>query len=329
VIVETLDATGEDGYDAFLRSRPEALVYYSRSYRDLLVELLGCDDRSLVAREDGEVRGVMPLLHRSGVFNSLPYYGSNGGVLASDATAAAALVKEYDALATAPDTVSATVVSNPFGGAGPSPVHNLVDERIAHFTSLADDPLARIEPSARRNVRRAESAGIVVRADPDALSRLYELHDENIRALGGRPKSRAFFDLIARRLVVGDEWQVFAAYRGGEMVAGLLLLYFERTVEYFTPAIDHRYRADQPLAAILSTAMEDAAARGLERWNWGGTWSSQESLRRFKVKWGAEESRYGYFVQLNRPELLDSTPAALYERYGDFFVLPYSALRSG
>lgn len=323
MIVE--EARDGDEVDAFLRTRPEALFYYTTSYRNLLVELLECEDRTLVARDDGEICGVMPLLYRDGVYNSLPYYGSNGGPLGE----AAPLLEAYAGLATAADTVSATVVSNPFAEAGPSPLHNLLDERIAHFTSLVDEPLSRIEPSARRNVRRAESAGIVVRADPEALPRLYELHDQNIRALGGRPKSRAFFDVLPRRLVAGEQWQVFAAYRGNEMVAGLLLLYFGRTVEYFTPAIDHRHRQDQPLAAILATAIEEARERGFERWNWGGTWASQESLRRFKVKWGGEESRYAYFVQLNRPELLDSTPADLYARYGDFFVLPYAALRNG
>lgn len=325
MIVEQLDALREPAVESFLRGRPEALVYYSGSYRGLLVELLGAEDRTLVARDGDEIRGILPLLYRDGVYNSLPYYGSNGGVLGE----ADPLLEAYRELATETGTVSSTVVSNPFAPAGPVPVHNLLDARLAHFTSLVGDPLARVEPSARRNVRRAAAAGIEVRADPEALPGLYALHEQNIRALGGRPKSRAFFDLVGSRLAAGTEWQLFAAYRGGALVAGLLLLYFGRTVEYFTPAIDHDHRSDQPLAAILSTAVEDAAARGYERWNWGGTWPTQESLRRFKLKWGAEELSYSYFVQLNRPELLDSTPDELYARYGDFFVLPYSELRHG
>jgi hypothetical protein len=325
MIVETIDAARVDAVETFLRERPEALIYYSQSYRDLLVELLGCEDRTLVAREGDEIRGVLPLLYRGGVYNSLPYYGSNGGALGD----APPLIEAYAELATADEIASATIVSNPFADAGPPPVHNLLDERLAHFTSLAGDPLSRVEPSARRNVRRAAAAGIEVRADPAALPALHALHEENILALGGRPKARAFFDLVGDRLVPGEQWQLFAAYRGDAMVAGLLLLYFGRTVEYFTPAIDHRHRSDQPLAAVLATAIEDAAARGYERWNWGGTWQAQESLRRFKVKWGAEELKYTYFVQLNAQQLLDSSPHDLYARYGDFFVLPYSALRNG
>lgn len=311
--------------DGFVRSCPEALFYHSSAYRQLLVELLECEDRTLVVRDGRQIRGVMPVLARDGVVNSLPYYGSNGGALGD----AQALLAAYAELATADDTVAATVVSNPFAQPGPEPVHNLVDERVAHFTSLDGDPLEKAESSARRNVRRAVSAGIEVRVDPEGLPRLYALHDENIRALGGRPKKREFFDLVARRLVPGEDWQLFGGYRGGEMVAGLLLFYFGRTVEYFTPAVDHRHRSDQPLAAILAEAMRDAAERGYEVWNWGGTWPTQDSLRRFKVKWGAQERRYMYYVQLNRLELLDSTPDDLYARHGDFFVLPYAELRHG
>ena len=39
------------------------------------------------------------------------------------------------------------------------------------------------------------------------------------------------------------------------------LFYFNQTVEYFTPAIDSKYRSLQPLPLILITAMTDASIR--------------------------------------------------------------------
>lgn len=330
MIVEPLEPRLEDAYERFVRSHPGGLFYYSLSYRRLLLELLECTDAYLVVHDEHEVRGVLPLLRLNDpdghVYNSLPYYGSNGGVLAADAEAAATLTESYDQRALDEATLSSTVVSNPFAQDTPPPAYTHTDERIAHFTDLEGDPLDRVEASARRNVRRAESAGIVARIDRDALPDLHRLHDENIRALNGRPKSRAFFDLVPR-VLAEDEWQLFVADAGGEVVAALLVMYFEGTVEYFTPAIDHRYRSEQPLAALLAAAMRDAAARGYRRWNWGGTWLSQESLRRFKLKWGAEERAYRYFVQVNREDLLDATPDQLRRRFGDFFAVPYGALR--
>ena len=312
-----------DAWDAYLRRHDSSLVYGSSGFRALLGELLGCRDRSLAAVEGGDVRGVLPLLERDGVLNSLPYYGSNGGVLADSPEVSDALVGAYAELAGS--ARAATLVENPFAPAryGRVPrTHR--DERIAQWTEL---PAAGIEPSARRNVRRAAEAGIVVERDAGELPRLHELHAENIHALGGRPKELRFFELVRRHLGEGDGFELWVARRDGRVVAALLTLLFNRTVEYYTPAIEHESRPLQPLAAILDAALADAAARGFARWTWGGTWDTQEGVHRFKRKWGAREARYAYHVQVNDGELLGSTPGRLLERWPGFYVVPFAALR--
>ena len=93
--VATLTAATESAYRDFVARAPGALLYHSLAYRDLLVEHLGCRQEYLVAREGGEVRGVLPLLwtgdERARVYNSLPFYGSHGSVISeSDAAASRA-----------------------------------------------------------------------------------------------------------------------------------------------------------------------------------------------------------------------------------------------
>ncbi len=227
------------------------------------------------------------------------------------------------------ETLAATVVPNPFRERRTEGYPaDLLEQRLAHVTPLesVEELWRRVEPSARRNVQRARRAGIdAVRRD-EALPRLYQLHDENIRALGGLPKEQRFFDLVQQRLRSGDDYRVWAAMREGEVVAALLTFELAQTIEYFTPAICHRHRAEQPLALVLAAALEDAIERGLKRWNWGGTWLSQESLRRFKRKWGAEERSYAYSIKVNDRSLLRREPAAIMDEFPGFFVVPYSAL---
>jgi hypothetical protein len=333
IVVEPLRADQEERYEVFVRSQPDALFYHSLVYRDLLVELLGCEQLYLGAWEGDALRGVLPLLASSGssarVLNSLPYYGSNGDVLAESAEAEDALVAGYAQLAEADDTLAATVVPNPFRAHAtdgyPSDLH---ERRLAHVTPLdsVEELWGRVEPSARRNVRRARRVGIEAARADDALPQLYQLHDENIRALGGLPKERRFFELVQQRLCPGDHYRVWAAVQQGEVVASLLTFELGGTIEYFTPAISHRHRADQPLALVLAVALEDAIERGLTRWNWGGTWLSQESLRRFKLKWGAEERSYTYSVKLNDRSLLRRRPDAIMAEFPGFYVVPYTAL---
>lgn len=315
---------GAAAWDAYLRRHEGSLVYASSRFRALLVALLGCTDISLAAIEGGEIRGVMPLLASDGVLNSLPYYGSNGGVLADEPEAAAALIAAYNELARSVSTHAATVVENPFvPGDNRSLARTHGDERIAQWTDL---PAQGIEASARRNVRKARDAGVVVERDPGELSALHAIHDQNIRALGGRPKSPRFFELAGELLEPERDFQLYVARREGRMIAGLLTLRFNRTVEYYTPAIDHDSRSLQPLAAILEVALAEAADSGFTRWNWGGTWESQSGVHRFKRKWGAREGRYRYHVQVNDASLLDSAPEALLDRFPGFYVAPFAAL---
>ncbi len=147
-------------------------------------------------------------------------------------------------------------------------------------------------------------------------------------AMGGLAKSQEFFASIPSHLRAGEDFDVWVARADGSIVAGLLVLYGNSVAEYFTPAVEHDHRSGQPMALILLRAMVDAAERGCSAWNWGGTWTSQDGVFRFKRKWGAQESRYRYFVKVNDGELLDSTPEELQERFPHFYVAPYSALRS-
>ena len=334
--VETLDAASEDAYRDFVARCPGALVYHSLAYRDLLVDHLGCRHEYLVATEGGEVRGVLPLMWTGDdgarVYNSLPFYGSHGSVLATGPEAEAELIAAYDERATAAGTLAATLVANPFTERQPpEPAHNLTDERISMVTDLPGDEealLELIESSARRNVRKARRTGVVATTDASRLPVVAEIHRENIHALGGRAKEPGFFAAVPRHFEAGREFDVYVALLDDEVVAGLLVFTFNGTVEYFTPAVHHDHRSEQPLAILLVEAMTAAAGRGCRHWNWGGTWTSQDGVYRVKRKWGAREGRYRYYVQLNDESLLEAAPEDLRARFGDFSVVPFSALRS-
>jgi Acetyltransferase (GNAT) domain len=337
--VAELSAETESAYSSYVVDAAGALVYHSLAYRDLLLEHLGCGQEYLIAWGDGEVRGVLPLMWTGDeggrVYNSLPFYGSHGAVLADSEEAETALIAAYDARATAASTLAATLVENPFAvGRPPQPPHNLIDERISQVTALPAPPgeedalMELIDSSARRNVRKARRAGIAATVDAGRLPAIAEIHRQNIEAIGGRAKDESFFAAVPRHFQEGRDFEVHVALRDGAVVAGLLTFYYNGTVEYFTPAVHHEHRSDQPLAVVLIEAMAAAARRGCRRWNWGGTWTSQDGVFRFKRKWGAHEGRYRYFVQLNDRSLLDAAPEELLARFGHFYVVPFSALRA-
>jgi hypothetical protein len=334
ICVQPLDARLVSRYEAFIRADPTTLFYHGTAFRSLVGELLEADERTLVALEDDRLVGALPLLSLDGergrVFNSLPYYGSNGGVVAASAEAHDALAAAYAKLVSDPGTLAATVVPNPFAPRGDELQHNLIDERIAQFTPIAsaqDELLRRIDATARRNVAKARRTGYRVAREHEALPELHRLHDTNIRAIGGRPKTRRFFDLVAERLVPGEDYDLWTARTDRDVAAALLVFYWGRFVEYYTPAVAHDHRSSQPLSLVLLEAILDAGRRGFSFWNWGGTWTSQKPLYRFKRKWGADERPYSYLVQLNDPTLFDVARSTILAAYPDFYVLPFDLLK--
>jgi hypothetical protein len=161
------------------------------------------------------------------------------------------------------------------------------------------------------------------------LRALYALHAENMRAMGATPKPPAFFERIPA-VVSPDRYRVYLAEGEGGLWAGLLLFYFNATVEYFTPAVRVGRRSTQALSGLIFRAMKDAVAEGYSRWNWGGTWGTQDSLYHFKSRWGAADMPYQYFVCLHRGmgPLRDIGKERLLADYRFFYVVPFSALEA-
>jgi hypothetical protein len=329
---------GDTAWNEYLLGTPGGLIYHSTRYRDLLAEHLGCEPEYLVALTEGEIRGVLPMMWRAQegarVLNSLPFYGSHGGPVAAGPEAEAKLIEAWNERATDPSTSAATLVSNPFLARQPPAIeHNLTDDRISQVTPLPSEATEEavmnlIRSEARRNVRKAKRLGVTVERDNGALDELYEIHRENMLAIGGLPKSESFFETLPRHLRAGEDWDNWIARMDGEVVAALLVLRFNGVVEYFTSGTVHEHRGDNPHGALLLEALVDSIRRGCHLWNWGGTWLQQTGVYRFKRKWGAGERPYRYFVQVNDDGLRDLRPERLLERFPHFYVMPFAELRA-
>jgi hypothetical protein len=336
--VDRVEAFEEGEWDEFLCSRRGGLFVHTIAYRDLLMEELGCKPEYLVAREAGEIRGVMPLMWAGDpaarVWNSLPYNGSHGGPLTADARAERALIRAWNERATDSSTLAATLIENPFAEpAASEPVHELTDERFSQFTVLpagggVPELVALISPEARNNVRRAARRGVEVELDNGALPEVHRIHEEVMARFGARPKSRRFFDSIVERLGP-DGFAVWVARVGGEVAAALLVVRFNGISEYFASGTREGFRGHHPHPALVFAALVEETRQGARVWNWGGTRDGMDGVFHFKSKWGSRAGRYRYLVHLNDRSLLDSSPEKLIARFPGFYVVPFAELRSG
>ncbi|MDC1527531.1 peptidoglycan bridge formation glycyltransferase FemA/FemB family protein [Gammaproteobacteria bacterium] len=335
--IETLTPALAEKYEAFILARPETLLYQSWAYQCLLEELLGCRQQGLlVLDDDDELLAALPLMAMDGcygtVLNSLPYYGSNGGLIGDDSTALKALIGAYEDMTKQPTIAAATLIENPLAPLDVAYGYQLLDERIGQLTPLpADENVAKalmdsFHYKTRNMVRKAEKNGVRVSVKNDALPFLINVHEENMKEIGGMAKPRRFFQTIVDHFKVDVDYCVYLAHQETEPVAALLVFYYNNTVEYYTPVVRKEYRDTQALSAIIFQAMCDAAQSGYNWWNWGGTWISQEGVYRFKSRWGTKDKPYRYFTSVNNSALLKSNPGDLLAAYPHFYTVPFSAL---
>lgn len=323
--------TAEYFYTAFLARHPHAMLYYTLPYRDLIQAHLQCQADYFVAMdEDDEVRGILPTMTQDGPFgsvvNSLPFFGSHGGVLAETNEAASALWQHWAAIAA--QAAAATAITNPFNEPVP---YTLAGHDTAHIGQMTQLPqssdseaiLAAMEPSAARNYRTALAHGIGVMRGDDQTWLLHDLHRESLAVVGGTIKSIAFFHAIPHHFRAGRDYRIYFATLGGHIIGALLMFQSGCCVEYFTPAVRTAYKALQPSALLLVAAMQDAIQAGVRLWNWGGTWASQTGVARFKTKWGGLPHPYRYLTRVNNPDILTADRAELLAAYRGFYLYPF------
>jgi hypothetical protein len=337
--IDTLTAEHRQAYDELLLARDDTLLYQSSRYMSLLEELLGCRQATLLASDnDGMLLAALPLMEADGPFgvavNSLPFYGSNGGLIGADPAARQALVDAYNARVTRDDVATATVVENPLD---PDRVtgwrHELNDERIGQFTPIdyvenhGDLLMASFHYKTRNAIRKAWKSGAMVAVENNAMDFLVEVHELNMREIGGVPKSRRFFNLIPAHFRADVDYRIYVTRLHGEAVAAVLVFYFNQVVEYFTPVVRKEFRESQALSAAIYQAMCEASKAGFRWWNWGGTWLSQDGVYRFKSRWGTQNIRYQYYTTVQNRAVLQAQRFELLSEYPWFYVVPFASLK--
>lgn len=349
LIIEKLSPKSEKDYDTFIRSVPTALFFASLAYRNLLKSFLEADDYYFIARnKEGRIVGALPSFikevpGKGSVANSLPFYGSHGGVITenSQGEATGALLAHFREFVAKRGCISNTIISSPFDSDlslyEACTGFTTSDSRIGQMTllpSVGEDPRASVMqalPSKTRNmVRKAEKLGITVTSDRQqgGFEFLKQTHEKNMVEIGGMAKSARFFELVEKEFKYDTDYRLYIAWLEGAPVAALLLFYFNGTVEYFTPVIVKEYRSSQPLSLLIYYAMADAVVRGFKWWNWGGTWLTQDGVYQFKRSWGAVDMPYHYFTTILDERVLKSSKKELLSDYPYFYVAPFTLLKT-
>jgi len=340
--IERLHSAGDNTHYDYVLRNPKSLLYGTPRFMTLIAKHLKARPGWLVAKRNGEIVGMLPFMEKDGelgpVFNSLAYYGSNGGVIQDrqDDKAKSELISAFYSMAAEANCVSATIITNPLEKDWEfyhkHTGYDLLDERIGQITHFPEnispeDLMTLVQDPRPRNIRHAMREGVIVESsqDNEAIDFLYTTHVANMDAISGLSKKRGFFDLIPK-IMTKNEWKIYVAKHQNQSVAALLVFYFNRTVEYFTPVVLEAYRNIQALPLVIYRAMQDMVAAGCKNWNWGGTWLSQTGVYNFKKRWGTTDYPYYYYTRIYNNTVKRQTKETLLEMYPGFYVIPFEKL---
>jgi hypothetical protein len=345
---ELLSATNSEEYEDFLRSMPNSMIYSTGLYREFLHSVLGdVNSTYFLARGSAGLVGALPVFwcKRDGktVGNSLPYYGSHGDVVVAPEEGDRLSIERglIDCLlseASARKAAALNIVTQPFRedhSAFESHGLACVDKRIGQISELPvggnseiiqDAILEGCHQKTRNSTRKALAGNFKIEEsqDLDDWRELHRLHAINMERVGGQSKSWDQVHALYSFFSQSGAGKLYIARREGVFAGGLVVLLYEQWAEYFIPVSDEEFRSEQVLSAVILRAMTDAAVAGARYWNWGGTWSSQEGVYRFKSRWGARDYLYSYYGQVFDKELLEMSPDAIRLQFPNFYVRPFN-----
>jgi len=334
MLVEVLKPNQFDNYSNLIDKVEATMLYHQLNYIQFVAELLSAEVEVFGIFQDTNLVAACPWIVKQGkygkVYNSLAYYGANGGIIAiSNKFKQALEAQMMPAIAKSASTYAYT--SNLLEDNTLQSTDKVVQNRLAQVTHLpsenTEEALMEIFHFKTRNmVRKGLKENIAFQKTRD-FQFLYQTHVENMDAVGVTPKNKTFFEILDRYFEYGKDYEIFEALIDDDQAAAVLVFYHKNTVEYYMPAINVTHRNKQPLSALIYHVMGKCIEKGFKLWNWGGTPLSNENLYRFKNRFGANDYPYTIQIGVFNTDILSHTPQEIGNQYSGMFVVPFDMLK--
>ena len=177
-----------------------------------------------------------------------------------------------------------------------------------------DRPLKEIEADfanpIRVNLRKAKRRGLdfQIHNDRKALDIFFQLHTLTRRKLGVPVQPRSYFDRLQTEIIEIGMGNIGIVTKQNRPIAAGVLLSSNRRLIYKYAASDPDALADRPNDWLVYHCIKMAVDNGCKYFDFGISEKAQEGLRRFKKKWGAEESDIFHNYLAGSPEV-DTDPS--------------------
>jgi serine/alanine adding enzyme len=307
-IVELEEAGREAAWQTYVKSAPLASLYHGLEWRDVLLPAFGHRSWYLMAQDEAETRGVLPLIElKSSLFGhsfvSLPFL-DYGGILADGPEYEAALATAAADLATKRGAHHIELRQAFATGKCTEAGWKLRQHKAALVIPLDADAgthWAGLSSRLRGKVRKAERSGATFSVGAaEELDDFYRVFGLNMRDLGTPVYGRAFFQNI---LQFADDATLLMVRRKGQPAAGAIAVRRGERVELPWICSDYSQSSFFMNEYLYWNAIQWACRSGVRELNLGRC-SIDGGTFRFKMQWNPEvRSLFWYYWLASGSEL--------------------------
>ena len=279
-------------WDAFVAAVPGATLSHKHGWREVITNAYGHQTFYLTARQDGEIAGILPLVHINSrlfgnSFVSMPFQ-DYGGIAAENQEAFQALLDHALHFKTerAARFVELRYREEPLPFAQyEGTAYGEKSTLILDISSGAENLWKSFSPKVRNQVRKAQKSGLSVQiGGAELLNEFYHPFAVNMRDLGSPVHHQKFFTEIFR--VFGDNVRLALISEGKKTVGGLIVFFHKDMAIVPWASCYREYFSKCPNNLLYWETMQYACSRGLARFDFGRS-SLNSGTYHFKLQWGA------------------------------------------
>lgn len=288
-------------WQEYVRCCPQATLFHTWPWRDIAAGVYGLPSFYLMAKQDDQVCGILPLILIKGpLFGaslvSMPF-ADYGGICASTTEATAGLVDAALELGRSLHVQYIELRQSTLLGLG-LPCRSDKVTMVLPLRASEGQMWNRL-PSERRNkIRKGLNGNVTAELlGPEALDSFYDVYAETMRDLGSPGHSklffRAIFDASPESIRIG-----LVRSMGKAIGAGICLRFKESLLTEYSSL--KRYRKLQADILLNWEAMKYGIAHGAREIDFGRSTIGSGTFE-FKRNWGATPRQlYWQYILLNR-----------------------------
>ncbi|MGB3222607.1 MAG: FemAB family XrtA/PEP-CTERM system-associated protein [Desulforhopalus sp.] len=283
----------QDEWDSFVLSHPHASPYHLFAWGSAIALAYGHKSYFLVARQEGSLVGILPLVHLKltffvNEFLALPFCDV-GNCLSVDGEVEKKLLEEAWSLSKQLKIRNIQLRGQLLHESNYALFHQLESNKLRMLLRLPESSeslFSAFKSKLRTQIRKAEKNQVIFRwAGKDGVDSFYAVICNNMRELGSPVHSKKLFSAIMDQY--GERARIgLTEYEGKCISAGLILSTEEQTSIPWASSL-RNFNHLAPNMLLYWNFLKFAADSGKKVFDFGRS-TENEGTFRFKKQWGAE-----------------------------------------